>query len=101
MKRQRPVEGSFKMTVKEQFSKFKTDKGCQICGYNRLARNLCFHHVKGGGSWQNDRGKTLQEKRSNARHFELWMNCDPELNDCVILCHNCHGEVEAGIVQCK
>ncbi len=100
MKKQKPLVATVKMTLKKQFSQFKTDKGCQICGYNRLARNLCFHHVNGGGSWQNDRGKTLRERRSNAHHFELWRKCDPELNDCVILRHNCHDEVEAGMTPC-
>lgn len=62
---------------------------CCLCGYSRCARALHFHHLDpatkrfglGQGGWS--RGiATLRE----------------EARKCVLLCSNCHAEVEAGIV---
>jgi hypothetical protein len=61
---------------------------CAICGYDRCIINLSFHHVD-----------------PTAKSFALSMNTTKalatyrkEMLKCVLLCHNCHGEVEAGLV---
>ena len=60
---------------------------CVICGYDHCIINLGFHHVD-----------------PNEKSFQLSMNTTKALDDyraeakkCVLLCANCHGEVEAGI----
>ncbi len=61
---------------------------CRVCGYDRYTGNLQFHHVDRAsksfplGSQQ---GKSLAAFREEAKK-------------CVLLCANCHGEVEAGLV---
>jgi hypothetical protein len=61
---------------------------CAICGYRRCIINLTFHHV--------DPAK---------KSFALSMNTTKalatyraEMRKCVLLCHNCHGEVETGLI---
>ncbi len=57
---------------------------CAICGYARCAWNLTFHHVD----------PTLKE-------IEMTMASGKALDTYrreAMLCANCHGEVEAGLV---
>jgi transposase len=63
---------------------------CSLCGYDRYIGALQFHHVNGASKdfGLADRGLTrsLDEVRAEARK-------------CVLLCANCHSEVEGGIVK--
>jgi hypothetical protein len=62
---------------------------CAICGYNRCEWNLHFHHVDPATksfSMTMGSGKALATYRAEA-------------TKCVLLCANCHGEVEAGLVR--
>ena len=61
--------------------------GCQFCGYNRLVRNLSFHHTI-------DRKHELSS-RIFGRSLQALL---PELRKCVVCCHNCHGEIHDGII---
>jgi hypothetical protein len=61
---------------------------CKICGYNRCLRALEFHHVD-----------------PKVKAFSLSLNSGvtqeklvDEAMKCVLLCANCHREVEAGVV---
>lgn len=60
---------------------------CVLCGYDRCQSALQFHHVDPGGKTFaiSSRGAT----RALARARE-------EAAKCVLLCANCHAEVEAG-----
>lgn len=63
---------------------------CLVCGYARCLRALHFHHLDpsekrfglGQGGWT----RAIAELREEARK-------------CVLLCSNCHAEVEAGILE--
>ncbi|HXR61680.1 MAG TPA: helix-turn-helix domain-containing protein [Solirubrobacterales bacterium] len=61
---------------------------CVICGYNRCQQVLEFHHLdptaKEFHLGCNGVTRSLEKSRLEARK-------------CVLLCSNCHGEVEAGI----
>ena len=61
---------------------------CLICGYDRCLQVLQFHHLdpstKEFQLGQNGVTRSLAKSRAEARK-------------CVLLCANCHGEVEAGI----
>ena len=61
---------------------------CAVCGYARCLGNLHFHHVvpalKAFGI-QMGSGKSLAAYREEARK-------------CVLVCANCHGEIEAGLI---
>lgn len=61
---------------------------CLICGYDRCQRVLQFHHLDPSTKdfHLGEAGATRSLARSRA-----------EARKCVLLCANCHGEVEAGI----
>jgi transposase/5-methylcytosine-specific restriction endonuclease McrA len=60
---------------------------CVVCGYSRSARALEFHHVNPADKWlpvsANGVTLSLDSLRAEARK-------------CVLLCSNCHAEVEDG-----
>jgi hypothetical protein len=63
---------------------------CQLCGYDRYGGALHFHHrdpdlkefALSSGGW----GRSIQRLRAEAAK-------------CVLLCSNCHAEVEAGVAR--
>lgn len=64
---------------------------CQSCGYDKYLGALEFHHVDpttkefglGGTGWMDGMDKLRKEAAK-----------------CVLVCSNCHKEIEAGITQC-
>lgn len=61
---------------------------CAVCGYDRVLGNLHFHHVEPtekAFEIQMGRGKSLAAYREEA-------------HKCVLVCANCHGEIEAGLI---
>lgn len=62
--------------------------GCQLCGYNKVLRNLVFHHVR-------DKVFTLDERRFQYSMEKLVK----EIVKCTLVCHNCHGEIHAGVIE--
>lgn len=62
---------------------------CRLCGYNRCKRSMDFHHVDPatksfeiGPNWQRS-----------------WKVLEVELDKCVLVCANCHGEIHAGLID--
>lgn len=63
---------------------------CWICGYDKCKRNIHFHHV-------NEETKSFG---LTARELMLkWDRIWPEMQKCIVLCGNCHGEVHEGIIS--
>jgi hypothetical protein len=61
---------------------------CTVCGYDRCIINLGFHHVDPSQkSFALDMGTT----KSIAAYLE-------EIEKCVLVCANCHGEIEMGLI---
>jgi len=63
---------------------------CQICGYNKCSRALHFHHIN------------PKEKEFNLGYKAWsmkWENVVKELDKCILLCSNCHMEVEGGVTE--
>jgi hypothetical protein len=61
---------------------------CAVCGYNRCMVNLHFHHVDRrtkSFALSVASSKGLAELRAEARK-------------CVLVCANCHGEIESGVI---
>lgn len=71
-------------------TKLKAYKGgkCIVCGYNKSIRALQFHHLD---PTQKDFGIS-----GTTKSFE---KLKPELDKCVLLCANCHGEVHEGLLD--
>jgi hypothetical protein len=62
---------------------------CSVCGYDRCTLNLHFHHVDPTTKAFNMHmgvGKSVAAFREEARK-------------CVLVCANCHGEIEAGLIR--
>ena len=63
---------------------------CCVCGYARCLFNLHFHHVDPA---QKSFALTVALGKSLARLRE-------EARKCILVCANCHGEIETGLVEC-
>jgi transposase/5-methylcytosine-specific restriction endonuclease McrA len=62
---------------------------CQICGYDRDMRALHFHHLE----------RSSKRHEINARGAGIALDkLRSEARKCVLLCANCHAEVEAGLI---
>jgi hypothetical protein len=62
---------------------------CTVCGYSRCIVALEFHHV------------AREDKRFSMSHRGVTRSLErarEEARKCVLLCANCHAEVEAGVV---
>lgn len=60
---------------------------CFICKYNKCIQSLVFHHI-------NPDEKDFGIAQDTSRN---WNKIKDELDKCILLCHNCHNEVHAGI----
>jgi transcription elongation factor Elf1 len=61
---------------------------CQICGYNKYPGALDLHHLYGKKFGIGDKGYTRS-----------WEKVKAELDKCILVCANCHRELEAGVTQ--
>lgn len=62
---------------------------CSLCGYSRCKRALSFHHVN------------PDEKSFGIAYrgfSRSWEKLRPELDKCVLLCANCHMEIEDNLI---
>jgi hypothetical protein len=63
---------------------------CCICGFDRNMRALHFHHVE----------PALKRHELNAKGVAIALNkLRVEAQKCVLVCSNCHAEVEDGTVS--
>jgi hypothetical protein len=62
---------------------------CEICGYSRCLRALGFHHLD----------PATKRFHIAGSHTRSWQSILDELQKCVLLCANCHIEVESGITD--
>jgi len=62
---------------------------CFICGYFKYNGSLSFHHVN-----IKDKSFSISE-----RGFQLsFSRVLAEMKKCILICHNCHGEIHGGVV---
>ena len=61
---------------------YKLSKGCSVCGYNKCADALIFHHTE-DKKFDIGTGKTRRSSEEVRR----------EIDKCKILCANCHAEL--------
>ena len=62
---------------------------CCLCGYNKCSTSLALHHLDPS---KKDIG--FGAIRANPTN---WNNIVKELRKCVLVCHNCHGEIHTTI----
>mgnify|MGYP001596106795 CR=1 FL=1 len=75
--------------IKELSINYKGGK-CQICGYSRYQGALDLHHID-----PNAKSFGIGDKG----YTRSWEKVKEELDKCVLVCANCHRELEAGITQ--
>jgi hypothetical protein len=63
---------------------------CLVCGYARFASALQFHHVD----------PSTKEFAVNAGNGKALAKFRREARKCVLVCANCHVEIEGGITPC-
>jgi hypothetical protein len=62
---------------------------CAICGYRRCIINLHFHHV-------DPSTKAYVMSAQTGQSIAVFRE---EAKKCVLVCANCHGEIEAGLIE--
>lgn len=75
--------------VKIKLVEYKGDK-CELCGYNKCITSLDFHHKDPKEKDFSVSGRTLS--------FEKLKN---EVDKCILVCRNCHGEIHYNIEEEK
>ncbi|HNW71612.1 MAG TPA: hypothetical protein PKZ36_00650 [Candidatus Paceibacterota bacterium] len=63
---------------------------CTACGYKRCVGALELHHLN-----KSDKKFGIGDKG----YTRSWEKIKSELDKCVLLCANCHREIETGILQ--
>jgi 5-methylcytosine-specific restriction endonuclease McrA len=74
--------------MKERAVQYKGGK-CLICNYNRCLTALEFHHLD----------PTVKDFAPTDMYSKSWKTVLKELDKCVLLCSNCHREVESKFVS--
>ena len=64
---------------------------CAICGYNKCDSALALHHLN-----PSQKELSISSVIVNAK---AWFIIAQELRKCVLLCHNCHSEVHAELIE--
>lgn len=62
---------------------------CQCCGYHKCNHSLAFHHID-----PTIKDLSFAGIRANPKS---WIKVVDELRKCILVCHNCHSEIHAGI----
>ena len=61
---------------------------CRVCGYDRCVVNLHFHHV-------DPSTKSFRMSIASGKSIATYRE---EAKKCALVCANCHGEIEAGLI---
>lgn len=75
--------------VKTLAIKYKGSK-CIVCSYDKYQGALDFHHVN-----PNEKDFGISAKG----YTRSWKKIKAELDKCVLVCANCHREIEGGVTQ--
>lgn len=85
-KKTRDIRKRYNRKRKQYIDDYKLSKGCAICGYNKCALALVFHHSNGD--------KIFTIASAVATHRK-WKEVEEEMEKCEILCCRCHRELHA------
>lgn len=74
--------------LKERIIYVMGDK-CQCCGYDKCNSALELHHIN-----PEEKDFTISANTNRG-----WSSIIPELKKCILVCANCHREIEAGLIN--
>lgn len=75
---------------RDWIQKYKVERGCLVCGYNKCAAALDFHHT--GYDKEHEISRMVNELQSVDKILE-------EVKKCVILCRVHHTEVHEALID--
>lgn len=64
---------------------------CHVCGYDTCTDALAFHHLE-----PHEKELSFGAIRANPKS---WAKIVEELRKCILVCHNCHSEIHAGVIE--
>lgn len=73
--------------TKQQAVDYKGGK-CILCGYDKCLQSLDFHHLDAS-----------QKEFGIASAYKSLYKMMKEVDKCILVCSNCHGEIHAGLHQ--
>ena len=76
----------YRKMKRDYIDNYKLSKGCAVCGYNKCASALDFHH---------DGNK--EYNIANARNSMGLKRLIEEMDKCIVLCRNCHAELHENL----
>jgi hypothetical protein len=79
---------AYRNKTKQKAVEYKGGR-CSVCGYDRYIGSLQFHHV-----YPEDKNFIISNLSFNK--FDSLVD---ELDKCILVCSNCHGEIHAGLVN--
>lgn len=74
--------------LKEKAVEYKGGS-CILCGYNRCLAALDFHHLD----------PSQKDFKLSDMYSKSWKSVLEELDKCVLVCANCHREIESGFIK--
>ena len=74
--------------VRQKALEYKGGKCC-VCGYNKTYHALSYHHVNPNN----------KEFELSSNHSVSWERMKKELDKCILVCRNCHAEIEANLID--
>ena len=80
----REYQREYRYKKRKFINHYKISRGCSVCGYNKCASALDFHHNNGNKKF-NIGGIT--------RIISDSQRIKKEIDKCIILCRNCHAEL--------
>lgn len=78
----------WRIKLKQKAIDYKGGK-CILCGYNKCAASLDFHHII-----PNEKDFSISSGFTRS-----WEKIKAELEKCSLVCRNCHGEIHAGLID--
>jgi hypothetical protein len=79
------IQGRKHSVYKNKLLEYASNK-CLICGYNKHNYNLTFHHID----------PSKKEFGISKYHGSL-EKAKKEVDKCIVVCHNCHGDIHHGL----
>jgi len=77
-----------KIKIKEKIVKYKGSR-CVVCGYSKCPQVLNLHHLD----------PSKKNFQISGCHCYSWEKIHKELDKCILVCSNCHGEIHSGFIK--